>query len=392
MHRIPLSALKAVVGVLAVLAVVAVGTAASGPAAAGPAPAPYTVIPATANPVSLGNPAPRCPLPVEAQVKSYKAFEKMMPVFRHARCTNCHGGVNPFKPEAVGGHGGGEEDPADGIESCQGCHGGLPKWDIPGPAMFFTGKSTEDLCMQVKRSDRTGASFIDHIQRDHGKVQFIAAGFAGLRALDAATRNSEGIVAEPPPGTQADLTQKARDWVAVTGGDFVGDPECGCVVGVKVEIILSGEVGHYAGMCPGGLGGTDTFTGTLLPLSGGGRADDDLIYTGRLSRTTEVDACGTRPAPTEDQVAMCFAHLSGTAQMDVEVTVQYDDRGAYIKMEAASAYPVIEKVGGCDEPSVWLEEYYPESEIGFLISTVPSGPLQVRTWTEEGATLKVIRN
>ena len=391
MRRIPLSALKAVVGVLAVLTVAALGAAASGPAAAGPAPAPYTVIPATANPVSLGNPAPRCPLPPEAQVKSYKAFEKMMPVFRHARCANCHGGVNPFKPEAVGGHGGGEEDPAEGIDACQECHGRLPKWDVPGSPMFFTGRSTEDLCMQMKQFERTGASFIDHIQRDHGSTQFIAAGFAGLRALDNATLASEQIVAQPPPGTQADLTQKARDWVAAMGGDFVGDPECGCVVGVKVEIILSGDVGQYAGMCPGALGGTDKLVGTLLP-GPRGAADDDLVYRGILSRTTEVDACGTKPAPTEDQVDWCFAHLSGTAQMDVEVTVEYDDRGAYIKMEAAPGFAVTENAGGCNEPAQWLRDYYPDGSGGFAISTVPSGPLQVKTWTEEGATLKVIRN
>ena len=39
---------------------------------------------------------PSCPLPVGRQVKAVKAFQAMMPVFRHPRCFNCHGGVNPF--------------------------------------------------------------------------------------------------------------------------------------------------------------------------------------------------------------------------------------------------------------------------------------------------------
>jgi hypothetical protein len=390
MPRISAPAPKAVLSVLAALAVAAVGAAGRGPTSVGSIPAPRAALPATPRSVSLGGRAPRCPLPAEAQVRSYKAFEKMMPVFRHARCANCHGGVNPYKPEAVGGHGGGEEDPAEGIAACQECHGRLPHWDVPGPPMFFTGKDTEDLCMQVKKFDQTGASFIDHIQRDHGNIQFIAAGFAGLRALDNATLASEQIVAEQPPGTQADLTQKARDWVAAMGGDFVGDPECGCVVGVKVEIILSGDVGQFAGMCPG-LGGTDKFTGTLFPMAGGGAADDDLLYRGLLSRTTNVGACGTRPAPTVDQVAMCSANLTGTAQMNVEVKVQYDDRGAYFKMKAAPGYAVTENAGGCQEPADWLREYYPDGASGFPISGVPSGPLKKGTWTEEGATLTVIR-
>ncbi len=34
---------------------------------------------------------PSCPLPVGEQIKAVKAFSKMMPVFRHPRCENCHG-------------------------------------------------------------------------------------------------------------------------------------------------------------------------------------------------------------------------------------------------------------------------------------------------------------
>src|SRR5262249_30099696 len=37
-----------------------------------------------------------CRLSPAQQVAAVGAFKKMMPVFRHPRCANCHGGVNPF--------------------------------------------------------------------------------------------------------------------------------------------------------------------------------------------------------------------------------------------------------------------------------------------------------
>ena len=42
-----------------------------------------------------------CPLTAAQQTKSSQAWLKMMPVFRHPRCTNCHGGIpDPF-PDSV---------------------------------------------------------------------------------------------------------------------------------------------------------------------------------------------------------------------------------------------------------------------------------------------------
>ena len=173
---------------------------------------------------------------------------------------------------------------------------------------------------------------------------------------------------------------------AIGGAAFGGDP------GVKVTLRLDGDVGQYAGQCPG-LGGTDFFKGTLI-REGTGPVDptEDLMYRGVLDRETAVGACGTKPSPTEDQVTMCSANLIGSAKMIVELEVYEGDRGAYIKMTADTTQRVTKSISGCLEPGEWLKDYYPDGASGFGIETVPSGLLQVgKTYTEPGVSLYVIR-
>jgi hypothetical protein len=193
-----------------------------------------------------------------------------------------------------------------------------------------------------------------------------------VTAVVAATRS--------PDGGSATL-------VATVGGNFVPHS-------VEVALVLSGEVGQYAGMCGSGtLGGTDSLTGTLVQDGSGPVAsDEDVMYRGLLARKTHVSACGTKPAPTEDQVAMCSATLVGSARMNVELEVNEGDRGAWIKMTADTTHPVTKSISGCPEPGEWLKEYYPDGASGFGIETVPPGLLQVgQTYTEPGVSLKVIR-
>ncbi len=183
-----------------------------------------------------------CPLSLGDQEKSVRAFAKMTPVFRHARCSNCHGGVNPFEADSTSKHGGGQMDPSVGAEQCQACHDQLPGWDTPGIPMFFIGKSDEDLCVQMKTFEESGASFVEHIRNDHGGIQFIAAGFKGERGLGKESQDpsdsGEPFAAVPPPGTQEELTQKAREWVKAMGGDYVGSKACGCRRG-KIELKMT---------------------------------------------------------------------------------------------------------------------------------------------------------
>jgi hypothetical protein len=184
----------------------------------------------------------KCPLPVGKQVQAVKAFREMLPVFRHPRCLNCHGGVDPLSEAHRGAD---QLDPEvdrmtdrEAFEAqCQECHDGLPGWNTPGQPVFFTGKDDEELCLQMKRFERTGASFIEHLDNDHHGIQFIAAGFAGDRALGEGLKDY-GLAIEKPPGTQADLVAKARKWVDLLGPGYEASPECGCVppkIKLKVE-------------------------------------------------------------------------------------------------------------------------------------------------------------
>lgn len=181
---------------------------------------------------------PSCPLPVGQQVKAVKAFAEMLPVFRHARCLNCHGGVDPFEEDDVGTHEGGQMQksfPVD-LEQCQDCHSGLKGWMVPPREdLLFVGKSDEELCLQMKHHEKTGKDFVGHIFNDHdsSNVQFIAAGFKGDRALS----EDFELKAEKPPGTQAELTEKARKWVDMLGKGYTASHECGCVMPkIKLEI------------------------------------------------------------------------------------------------------------------------------------------------------------
>jgi hypothetical protein len=158
---------------------------------------------------------------------------------------------------------------------------------------------------------------------------------------------------------------------------------------VHIALVAKGDVGQYAGMCDA-AGGTDSLDG-ILDLKDLGD-DGTALYEGRLSRVTEVDACGTKPAPTEDQVAMCVAHLSGRSPMHVTLEVYEDDRGAWVKSEPATPLPseIRKQIGGCPEPGEWLDAYPADGWMsGLGLEDVPSGPLGTGTYTTENLTLTV---
>jgi hypothetical protein len=81
---------------------------------------------------------------------------------------------------------------------------------------------------------------------------------------------------------------------------------------VHVAIVAKGDVGQYAGMC-GSRAGTDSLDGILGLMD----LDDDgsALYAGKLTRFTEVDACG--PSQLRRRIRWSGAYLSGLpAPMD----------------------------------------------------------------------------
>ncbi len=185
-----------------------------------------------------------CPLTTTQQKNSAKAWGKMMPVFRHPRCTNCHGGI----PDPLPGPGGAtrkhsgvvDMDSTDTEKVCEDCH--EAGWRIPGHK--WTDLDDGELC-GIQKSLFTSTQFIDHIVRDGGGVPFIELAFAGLRGLnDGAGKSAmeddlkRPLIAEPPPGSHAQLIALARAWVTAQGGKFVGDQDCGCVAPETGEVYL----------------------------------------------------------------------------------------------------------------------------------------------------------
>ncbi len=159
---------------------------------------------------------------------------------------------------------------------------------------------------------------------------------------------------------------------------------------VNVVITARGDVGQYAGMC-GSRAGEDKLSGGLQ-LVDFDQEDGTALYQGTLDRNTAVDACGTQPNPTPDQVKWCFAHLDGSARMNVTLEIYEDDRGAWMKSEPlpAPALQLTKKISGCPEAGTWLDAY-PKDELmsGLPIEDVPSGYLRAGKYGTQALELLV---
>ncbi|HEV8598490.1 MAG TPA: hypothetical protein VGQ69_03955, partial [Gemmatimonadales bacterium] len=64
-----------------------------------------------------------CPLTSTQELNSIKTWLKMMPVFRHPRCLNCHGGIpKPLKDFSTKHAGVVQMDSSDNAQTCEECH------------------------------------------------------------------------------------------------------------------------------------------------------------------------------------------------------------------------------------------------------------------------------
>lgn len=172
---------------------------------------------------------PVCSLTEEQTQKSIDAFAKLVPLFQHPRCINCHGEVNPFD-ESDSNHEGGSFPDRDNAPDCStsGCHSKFPSWFTPPASMFFVGKDAEQLCelMHTSFDKATGnLSFMEHMT--HDEPPFIEVALVGDRAMTP--QDLAPDKADPPPGwDHAKVTQLSQAWVDSTGGRFHGNASCGC--------------------------------------------------------------------------------------------------------------------------------------------------------------------
>jgi hypothetical protein len=147
-------------------------------------------------------------------------FSKLMPVFLHDRCVNCHGDVDPFTGE---NHEGGQLEPAraapligpDGNQRLgpefngpcteSGCHSAPHArfWAIAPKEMKFSGHTAASLCRQIQHTPRFDKAAL--LKKHFHEDELIAAAFIGQRGFP--DRSPE------PPGSAAEFVSLADKWL-----------------------------------------------------------------------------------------------------------------------------------------------------------------------------------
>lgn len=171
-------------------------------------------------------PAPQATAPAAVDpVAGLPAWEKVFAVFSHPRCANCH--VEDDHPRWSGAHYGpgaryhafNVQRGADGSGfgnpglRCTACHfesnynvlhgpPGAPNWHLAPAEMAWFGKTSAQICGQIKdparNGNRTLAEVADHIRDD----KLVGWGWA------------PGPDREPAPGSAAETFQALQAWTA----------------------------------------------------------------------------------------------------------------------------------------------------------------------------------
>jgi hypothetical protein len=149
--------------------------------------------------------------------RSQALFGEISRVLLHPRCLNCHvDGDSPAQGAMLAIHDppvtrGPEDRGIVGME-CTTCHQdrnlelsrvpGAPDWRLPPRNMAWVGKTTSELCAQLKDPARNGkrelAAIVEHSRKD----PLVAWGW------------HPGFEREAPPGSQAEFGDLVEAWVA----------------------------------------------------------------------------------------------------------------------------------------------------------------------------------
>lgn len=153
-------------------------------------------------------------------------FAKLMPVFTHSRCENCHGAVNPF---AGNTHDGGVipagfdwtvEDMGMRNAACLTCHTTAADWRLAPRHLAFVNLDAKALCQlqadQVRRLSPAG--YISHLEGDI-LIDLAFEGYSG----------GASEVPAPPAMSKQDFLAAARAWLST------GRAGCGGWVGTITQ-------------------------------------------------------------------------------------------------------------------------------------------------------------
>lgn len=150
----------------------------------------------------------------------------------------------------------------------------------------------------------------------------------------------------------------------------------------EVRLTFTGYTSLYgtAADCPIRKNGTVVLTGSL---SGDETVDtdNDIVYTGILQLTIDMDICSAKRLPNgEDK--LCGMTVTGSGPVKTELEIQYDHRGGYIKIKYDTTLGVFKKsvVGDCDHKELIEEEnMVPNETIASVFNGTPLPMLTNRT-------------
>ena len=162
--------------------------------------------------------------PARAQDPGLAAWDKVYQVFSHPRCGNCHVGADnvpiwsgPSYGPKAGPHGmninaGASRIGAETI-ACSTCHTlhnsqlphgppGANGWSLPPASMQWFGKSSSEVCAQIKDRARNGERSIAQIAEHIERAELVRWGW------------TPGPGREPAPYSAAELAEFVRQWDA----------------------------------------------------------------------------------------------------------------------------------------------------------------------------------
>jgi hypothetical protein len=155
-----------------------------------------------------------------SDVKASADWDVIYRVLTHPRCMNCHpAGDAPLQGDDSHPHAQNVQRGTDGrglfAMRCETCHQnanlpgphlppGAPTWHLPESKMplVFEGRSSEDLCRQIKDPERNGGKTIDQILHHMADDQLVGWGW------------DPGEGRTPVPIPRAQLVAALRSWIA----------------------------------------------------------------------------------------------------------------------------------------------------------------------------------
>ena len=219
----------------------------------------------------------------------------MAEAFKHDRCSNCHGKVNPFEGST---HGGGQLDlelddngqtntrqsEERTFAACKSCHDNAAlDWKIPPAELHWWNQSVEELCRTQHEEERPPFPFRNHNETDALIIEAFHGTFGSMDNF----REDPKPYPDPPPFGHAEFLTRVDAWLSAQGlespdfnSKWRGDQiDCGCTP-VKYEVAIE-DTGPYSDIpfCSGNWEITET-----VPI----KFTADKTYTGSGSGTFSI--------------------------------------------------------------------------------------------------------